>query len=300
MTLGPGSSEDAFSVLEGETARRGGVVVRDTDVRVEGGIVAHAIDSNGRRHLLIPVASDYPAYEDLTSRGVSLRTHNLLDTGLETRYVDVACEVPSLRDLFSSLCDDMLGEILSEPDRPGPACVSVLERWRDLLAPVRGALMGRDAIAGLLAELHYFERLARHDPVRALQIWAGPDKSRHDFMGSTCSVEIKATTARTAWLVDIHGLTQLEPPPGGALYLRIERLESQQTGGDSVPDAIERLRVAGVPTPQLLRRVEEYGYAPADAETYRRCASLNSSAALILLTKVFRDLSGCRSCQRTR
>ncbi len=220
-----------------------------------------------------------------------------------------ACEVPSLRDLFSSLCDDMLGEILSEPDRPGPACVS---GTRALARPVgaRGGGGGGGG-PGAAADRRPSSRscITSSDspvtiPYRALQIWAGPDESRHDFSSGSSLLCRDQGDNRKDGLVggyprlNATGATSRE----GLCTCESNVWSRSKPAGTVCPmQSSGILRVAGVPTPQLLRRVEEYGYAPADAEHLpERCASLNSSAALILLTKVFRDLSGCRSCQRTR
>lgn len=270
MTIELTQSEDAFAVLERDTAANLNLLARDTEVSVDAGLIVHALDSFRRRHLLIPVRPDYPAFEDLSSRGVSIRTHELVDRGTSRRYLDVTCELPELRDLFAVVCDEMLAGVTDAPDRPGPVCISVLDRWRDLLAAPRASLMSREAAAGLLAELHLLERLAGRDPHRALELWTGPDRARHDFSGIRGAVEVKATTLRTSWIVEVNGLTQLEPPSEGSLHLHIERIEPVQSGGDSIPDVVTRLRNLAVNSGRLTRALSEYGYSIQDDEVFNK------------------------------
>jgi hypothetical protein len=239
-------------------------------VTLAGGAVAHALDVSGRRHLLVPLVEAQRSMEDTTSRGVTIRTRTLLDEGEERRYLDITCELEELRDLFAVVCDEMLARLRQTPQIPGAACRSVLDRWRNLLAPGPTPLLGRQALAGLLAELHFLERLAALTPWHAVELWTGPDRSRFDFSGEATSVEVKATTLRERVEVEIHGVTQLHPPPGMALFLRVERMEPVPRGGDSVPSAIERLRDAGVDAVALTRGLAEYGYVTTDAETYAK------------------------------
>jgi Putative PD-(D/E)XK family member, (DUF4420) len=262
------ASEGVFALLERDVSTGLRVLARDTDVTLAGGVVAHALDASGRRHLLIPLAEGQPSAEDTTSRGVTIRPRSLLDAGEEHRYLDVSCELSELRDLFAIVCDEMLARLRQTPHTPGAACKSVLDRWRNLLIQGSTPLLGRAVLAGLLAELHFLERLAALTPSHAVEFWTGPGRSRFDFSGEDISVEVKATTLRERLEAEIHGVTQLDPPSGVTLFLRLERMELVSRGGDSVPGAVGRLRDAGVDTAALTRGLSEYGYSMADSEAY--------------------------------
>ena len=69
--------------------------------------------------------------------------------------------------------------------------------------------------------------------------------------------------------VEIHGLTQLDPPMGIELALYIERLQHVPEGGDSVRDVVGRLHRAGCDPVELSRRLYEYGYSTLDSDLYR-------------------------------
>src|SRR5690606_32653511 len=93
-------SEGLFALLE-QTAHITDVHIRHTDVRVPGGRVGHAVSSDGRRHLLVPLTGSDERVEDRTSRGVTIKVRQLLDDGTPIDYLDVACELPEIRDLFA-------------------------------------------------------------------------------------------------------------------------------------------------------------------------------------------------------
>ncbi|MEU9507133.1 PD-(D/E)XK motif protein [Micromonospora sp. NPDC048170] len=262
-------SEHLFALLE-DNAPLQDIRIRYTNVHVPGGRVGHAVGRDGRRHLLVPLASGDNRTEDRTSRGVTITVRRLADNGRSSVFLDVACELAEMRDLFAEVCDEMLQRLEAAPGiQPGPVCRGVLQRWRELLAPAAGELLGRDRLAGLLAELHFLELAAAIDPDLALATWTGPDNARIDFIGNSAGVEVKATTAREQLRVEIHGLRQLDPGPLDELYLYVEQLESVPFGGDCVPDAVERLGLANVDTVRLLQALARSGYRHTAAESYR-------------------------------
>jgi hypothetical protein len=96
-------------------------------------------------------------------------------------------------------------------------------------------------------------------------------------MGSSAAVEVKSTSSRERFTVRIHGLLQLDPAPDQRLYLYAEQVERVPIGGDSVPDAIERLQSQN-PGRALSERLALLGYDMTDEPVYRtiRYATLDS------------------------
>jgi hypothetical protein len=264
------SSEDIFTLLESESVGAA-VRVRYTDIELDAGKVAHGLHPVGdRRHLYVPLADGQPAVEDRTSRGVSITEQTLEENGRRRRYLDIACEVAELRDLFAVLCDEMLEAIASRRTEPAVACRNVLDRWRELLSPAPSRLLGRETLAGLLAELHFMELIAARDPERACALWTGPDRGRFDYTSGDAAVEVKATMSRERLTVQIHGIGQLEPVDGRVVRLFVEQLEPVPAGGDSVPDAVNRLGSAGVDMHALVTGLAAVGYSMSDAVVYRK------------------------------
>jgi hypothetical protein len=277
------SSDDIFGLLLNELARGAdSLKIRDTDVQTAEGAIAHAVDHDGRRLLLIPVADGTTLAEDAGSRGVTLTVRELVDGGRTRRYVSFRCEIPTLHQPFGLLCDEVVESIRRDASDPGRTSLTVLARWRNLLGPRRSELLGEGALLGLLVELRFLERLTADDPT-ALRWWTGPQGARYDFTGERCAAEVKGTSGRERFAVEIHGIGQLEPPEGGDLYLWAEQMERVPSGGDSVPDVIDRLVARNVDEHRLLTLLGGIGYTSADSASYSaiRFAPMATRAFLI-------------------
>jgi hypothetical protein len=264
-----GGSEHAFAFLEATSGELSGFRVRESDVTVPAGRVLHALDTEGRRHLLVPLEGDAEGVEDHASAGVQIVIRELVDAGQRRRFADAVCQFGHLRELFSVIADEMLQAVTAHPGEPALGCRLVLERWRELLERPRSRLLGPDQLAGLYAELRFLRRLVAVAPARALSLWTGPWRSRFDFLAGEAAVEVKASTGTEGRRVEIHGDRQLEEPTGGTLHLLVVWLERVTDGGENVPDLVDAL-LDRVDRFELLSALQEAGYDHADAETYRQ------------------------------
>lgn len=263
-------SAGAFDVLGRTASRRDSLRIRESELMLSGGPVAHAIDFDGRHLLLIPLVDDQQGVEDEQSRGVSLHTRSLLDADQHRRYLAVRCEIPALVGTFASLCDDLLSALEAESDNPAATSQGIVDKWRDLLGPSSARLLSETQLLGLLCELQFLEQLIQlATPDDALAAWTGPTSERQDFMSSAVAVEVKGCSLRDRIAVEIHGLRQLEEPAGGRLFLWVQHVERATDDGDSVPDAIGRLASAGVSRHAVLNMLAPVGYQPADEDAYR-------------------------------
>lgn len=261
-------SEIAWRLLE--AGPKQDLNVRKSGVKVAAGEVLHALDASGARHLLLPVMEDDPGLDDTRSRGVTVSTRALTAEGdaSERRFVDIKCEDPRLRDLFSKVCDEILQHCRTKPDAPASVTETVLERWRALLGPASRRLLSEQQVRGLLAELHMLEQVATVSSGKAMTVWTGADRARHDFTGQVAACEVKASTIVDEVKIHVNGLRQLEPPPGSTLYLYIERMESVPVGGDCIPAAIDRLESLGIDRVAMLTALAKAGVAAADLVAY--------------------------------
>ncbi|MBQ1076637.1 PD-(D/E)XK motif protein [Micromonospora sp. C31] len=264
-----GGAEEMFRRLEATDPPRE-MRVLDSPVEVAAGPVAVGIDASGRRHLLIPLTDRHPTVQDTTSRGVTVTTRSLEDdSGHPGRYTDVVCQLPELNDIFAAFTDELSRQLQRRPGDPGRVCLELLHRWRELLYPAPGPILGPEALLGLLAELHFLELICGLGGPEPLQLWTGPQKARADFTSVTAAVEVKATTHRDRLVVGVHGADQLEERPGTDLYLYVEQFE-RDSAGDSVPDVVDRLLGTGLDRRVLLDALATVGYRNDDADAYRR------------------------------
>jgi hypothetical protein len=227
-----------------------------------------AIDAEGRRHLLLPLPEAGPGQEDTEGLNVQIRISRLLENGRERRFVDVICFAPELAELFTDVCADMLERVEDAPADPAGACVAVLNRWRELLRREVGAALGAQALAALFGELWHLREVVRRDPSRRVDIWAGPRGDRHDLRRDGVSLEVKSSTARVGRPVTIHGHQQLEPPPGGSLYVGWLRLERVPGGGESVPELVAELQELSRGERKFIELLDRAGYRKLDEIRY--------------------------------
>ncbi|MEV0319081.1 PD-(D/E)XK motif protein [Streptomyces sp. NPDC050658] len=235
-----------------------------------------AVDHEGHRHLLIPVAGNQHLREIRDGQVLRLRKRPLEDEEVYQYYADLGCLHRDLDDVFTGLGENILREItlLAEDGRPTSSSQAlkalhrVLDRWRALFR-AHGALLGPEQLAGLYGELQILLRLLAETP-SAHRLWTGPSGRPHDFTSGTDAVEVKTTTS-DALRIRVHGLRQLEPPEGGALRLACLRVESAPEGsaGTSVVDLVEHALRLCDDESTLLGLLASAGYHTVDAERYR-------------------------------
>lgn len=220
---------------------------------------ALAIDTAGISQLLL--AADAPGPEE--DIGVVLLRNRELETAQGQRmFVVLACLEPSLRDAFDRFLEAVLLACEARPDRhPGVVASEVLADWRSLLQSRRPGL-GRRELAALLAELLTLEQVLDADPRRRVDVWIGPTAQRHDLRRGDHAVEVKSTLSHTDRRITVHGLDQLEVPPGGSLALAWWRLEAVPEGSLSVFGIADRLLDLGVSALELYGLMERAGSPP--------------------------------------
>ncbi|MEV6202012.1 PD-(D/E)XK motif protein [Streptomyces sp. NPDC051771] len=236
-----------------------------------GNPLAIAVDHEGYRHVLVPIASHRKVRPGLDGPVLSLRRRPLEDEDSYQTYADLACLRSDLNDLFTELCLDVIGAAEESPENPIKALNHVLDRWKELFR-TSGAPLTGERLVGLFGELIVLSRLLGSDP-SAHRIWRGPSGYRHDFASAFTAVEVKSSTADEGRRPRIHGLDQLEPPGEGQLslvWLRLARTST--TAGVRFVDLIERVLRLCDDENELLALLAAAGYHLADAERYRDVA----------------------------
>ncbi len=241
--------------------------VRATGVTAGGADVVIGADHLGRLHVMVPFG---PGGSPISFRAAGLRAiapRPLIHGGVRRSYLDVSCTRPELRAVFIRLVADLVSEAAKSDADAGRRCASLLDGWRDLFGTMTVAF-GRQQAVGLLGELIVLRELARHRP-GAVDTWTGPLGGIHDFRSGSQAIEVKATLRRLGRFHTISSIEQLEIPAGGLLAFVSIRLEPVPGGPLSIAGLLRELASAGVPAPELARRVEESGLRdgnPADLE----------------------------------
>ncbi|WP_445989462.1 PD-(D/E)XK motif protein [Chromobacterium haemolyticum] len=265
------TADDGWRQLESSQGMpmRGEFRVFDTALSMAEGAVLLAIDAAGLRHILVPVAADFPAAHDRRSGGVHLATRPLIDASGQRQYLDLACQKVHLNNVFTYLAEEVLDLLRGRTIPPLQACRQTLQRWRELLDREASSILSTEALCGLFGELWHLVRItAKSD--HGLSAWQGPHGARHDFTADGYALEIKTTARRDEWKFRVHGLMQLEQPHSAHLFLCAMRLELNGASGSSVPDLIQTVLDAGIDRCGLLDRLSKVGYDPRDEAHYRQ------------------------------
>lgn len=199
-----------------------------------------AMDEHGRFHLLVQLPEGAERF--------TLETSDVLSCHWETlegrEWLDVTCMSSRMLPTFTSL----VGEMLDRAELSDRAAIEelrqVLDSWRSALARAQ-AEASREVQSGFFGELLVALEIARLSPAAVDRVWKGPDRELHDFADRD-AVEVKTYRTMGAPIVTIHGVDQLDPPPGGDLHLISYRVQ-EDPSGRTVQDLADELERAGVP-----------------------------------------------------
>ncbi|MFJ6747673.1 PD-(D/E)XK motif protein [Streptomyces sp. NPDC091266] len=257
----------SWSALE-ETSPSGERALRIAELPVEtvDGPLALAIDHKGHRHVLVPVRSHTKPRGGLNGPVLELRRRPLMDENSYQDFLDLGCLRSDVNDVFTSLCGDIVKAAQDAPDNPVKALYQVIDRWKALFQ-TGGPLLGPEQVSGLFGELLVLEKLLHTDP-SAHRLWRGPSGHRHDFGTGVHAVEVKSVAGREGRRIRIHGLDQLEAPPGGTLRLAWFKLERATGAGLGLVELIDRTMRLCDDEIALLTLLAVAGYRSADAERY--------------------------------
>ncbi len=218
-------------------------------------------DSEGTRHILVPIGADEPVAHDTESRGVQLVKTSLSDEGKLRHFVDIRCPDPRLHRVFDQIVVSMLDTLSSTEEPVAATCVHVLGRWRALLRRVSKPLSPA-VLRGVFGELWFLSRLVQHTE-SAANYWTGPDNTPQDFISAQGAFEIKTTLRIPARRVSISCVDQLDGRHHPFLVLVVISLV-EDPKGVSIEDLLETLTAAGCPREQVLDQLAKVGIQEAD------------------------------------
>ncbi|MET7283827.1 PD-(D/E)XK motif protein [Kribbella sp. NPDC005582] len=258
--------QDLWIALGGSsTSNADRLRVVDTPVTSAAGTLLAALDDSGCRHLLVPVSADRVVRGGLNGPALVLRKRALEDGGDRQTFADLSCLRRDLDDVFTGLCADVLRNVEEDPRDSLKVLYGRLDSWRALFR-TSSQLLGPDQQAGLFAELTVLVDLLRRDP-SAHRTWTGPTRYRHDFLGGSRAIEVKATTVSDGRRIRIHGLDQLEAPTDG-LHLYWIRLEKGSRSARSLNSIVDEALKLCDDEADLRTRLAAAGYQVVDHRHY--------------------------------
>jgi hypothetical protein len=231
-----------------------------------------ALDSEGRRHLLVRAPDAELGQTLAETRGLRATTETLAIEGQDQDiWTDIVCLDPALNDTFVAVADNLAEEARLHPGDPVEAVRRTLRTWQWFWGVDPNAL-SVDSALGLFGELWFLDRWAPFP--EAIDTWLGPTGHRHDFVSRETSVEVKATRTRTDGTAvhRIANLDQLAEPEAGDLYLFSLQAVHDPNAMNTLPGLITRIRNRlgsqadrlGV----LDQRLGQAGWSPANADRH--------------------------------
>lgn len=191
------------------------------------------IGDDGRLHFLVAVAVAPPSLPpDLASIQVRV-------LGDDRIWLDLSARNHH-EDLFTMLVNKILVAILVAGRDPGVSVQSTIDDLRAAFKAVPSELGPTEQI-GLFGELWVLANvLIPRLGSRAVDIWSGPSKERHDFAGLGAHLEVKTTT-RSDEKHEISRLDQLRAPAGKKLLLASVMIERSIGGEKTLADLIDEV-----------------------------------------------------------
>ena len=215
--------------------------------------LCYAVDSEHRRHLLVPIAGDY-AFKSRHGAVLSLVEWYAQDQ----RYMDLVCASDRHSVVFSALADDLVERTNSSELEPAAEAQTVLDEWAQLFKPAR--VVPEEQKRGIFGELVVLGELARRNVHYALESWVGPDRAIHDFSTRRGDMEVKAS-ARDGMSVTVSELNQLDPVGEDKRLILVRVRVTEGSDGQTLREKVDELIEIGLDRSQLVKKVLDEGFA---------------------------------------
>jgi hypothetical protein len=180
-----------------------------------------AVDSRGRRHLLVQIPDSTGPLNQRETRSLEVTTARFrVGTNPESLFVDLLCTDPAQHSTFCAIAQDLIRSIGQSFEPLRDSILSALARWRAFWT-VKAGGMSREEVLGLFGEMWFLRRWCGTVDTTILKGWQPTGSSRHDFQWPSSSVEVKTAATQSAGppLHRISSLEQLADPEQGKLYL---------------------------------------------------------------------------------
>jgi hypothetical protein len=199
-------------------------------------ILTLGIDTTGEIHFLVDVTGR--PMSDLPPEFIGLQVrHRHFANG---QFLDL-CSPASHERVFTPFCCDLACAIVIEQRDPWAATISTIRNWQAAWKSPKSS-MEKAVQVGLYGELWVLEIvLVPLLGPRAVELWSGPERERHDFVGRTLHIETKATR-RDRLEFSISRIDQLVAPKDKRLLLAAIRIEESVAGLETIADPIDRIR----------------------------------------------------------
>jgi hypothetical protein len=177
--------------------------------------------------------------------------------GKKRQFISIYCRRASLLSLFTRLMGDIIWHLFVDGNPNGDPWEFIVQRlsgWKLLFSGVDNKAQEKGLLGELLLLKHLMEKYEQ--PV---SIWTGPLGGIKDFRLQNRNIEVKTTSVRYGYLIEINGLFQADMQQASE-NLAFIRVEETPNGRYSIRDLILELqRICLKEMAQELRnRLEDY------------------------------------------
>lgn len=254
-----------------------------------------ALDSEHRRHLLIPLSDLDTELHDLESRGLSVITRELMVEGQESpiRYIDIECQDRGGVVVLDVIGGELADALCLEEQSPREIVKRVLARWRRFWSGLPKNVLSYEEILGLFGELWFltFWLVPTFGLIQAVRCWRGPFGARHDFEWPRKSIEVKTTGSNRGRVHRINGIEQLMPPENGELFVFSMRIVEEAGATNTLTTLIATIRSLLESEIESLNDFEmalvRTGYSPVHDHVYEKVRLRMADASLFAVTSDF-------------
>jgi len=185
---------------------------------------------------------------------------------------------PASRDLFLTLCDDIVPRVLSKTTQAAAATVLVrrFARWQQFLRTGGAGGLSAERQQGLYGELKTLQELIipTVGVARGVESWTGPDRASQDFQLDRMAIEVKTIVQSEPQQFTITNERQLDDYGLDALLVAHHRVLRYQGSGETLPSLVEELRellqAEEGPSDNFEDRILSYGYADHHRSQYEQ------------------------------
>jgi len=161
-------------------------------------------------------------------------------------YLLVLLLNPEHRDIFSTLCEDLIHAVEETTDENVliGQLLNRLEKWQMLFDRLNQQGLTKSAQIGLYGELYFLQNILTHTDQAeyCIKAWLGPEMAIQDFQFAEQAVEVKTTHGKKHQKIHIASERQLDTSIVPHIYLYHISLDIRSNIGETLNQITERLK----------------------------------------------------------
>lgn len=238
-----------------------------------GETIIFAVSKNGCRQIYFKMINgNLGAFPEC--KGISIDIVKLPEYDINYSFYEISQNLFSEGYIFEIIIEDLRiaiedcvgGQIVGK-------IISVLKKWQTFFSKDKSVLMSPERQQGLFGEIKMLEELITFEGTDAVFYWSGCKYETHDYYIRENAIEVKTTCKKAPYKMHISSEYQLDDNDvSGELFLRLFALRKSESGGETLPFVIDRIRDLIKDDYRSKQKFEEslreYGYFDGVADRY--------------------------------